>query len=264
MSRLIGHRKTRARPPQSTIPGLTNRLVLIVEDERHIAEALAYNLEQAGLRTLTASDGAHGLAAAQKALPALILLDWMLPTLDGIEVCRLLKRDRRTARIPIIMLTVKSDETEKVVALEMGADDYVTKPFGPRELMARVKTILRRATTDAAPKEQVMFDGLRIEWAKHVVMFRGKSVPLTWKEFQLLKALIEAQGRVLSRTYLLQTVWEYGPAVIPQTHTVAFHVSQLRKKLQPIARRIVTLKRAGYRFVLEEGELSAQGAGKLT
>ena len=225
--------------------------ILIVDDEKNIVEAVRYNLERDGYRTLIARDGAQALELARRELPHLILLDWMLPVMPGLEVCRALKADAKTAHIPIIMLTVKSDEADKVVGLEMGADDYVTKPFSPRELLARVKALLRRRA--APPTGEVADIGeLRIDRGKYLVWVQGKAASLTAKEFALLTALIDARGRVLTREALLETVWGYDRALEIETRTVDLHVSQLRKKLRQAGARIVTVKSAGYRFVLDE------------
>jgi two-component system alkaline phosphatase synthesis response regulator PhoP len=226
---------------------MAKRTVLIVEDEPHIAEALQYSLAKEGFRVLIARDGAEGLARARRDTPDAVLLDWMLPELQGLEVCRLLKQDEKTRRIPILMLTVKSEETDKVLGLEMGADDYVTKPFSTRELLARVKALLRRSALPETP-EVFQLDALRVDWGRHLVSIKGKPVELTAKEFELLKALVEARGRVLSRETLLDRVWGYERAVEIETRTVDLHVSQLRKKLGPVAERIVTVKSAGYRL----------------
>jgi DNA-binding response OmpR family regulator len=225
--------------------------ILIVDDEKNIVEAVKYALEKEGFRTLVAHDGAKALELALRELPELIVLDWMLPEVDGLEVCRLLHQRPETAGIPIIMVTVKSDETDKVLGLEMGADDYVTKPFSPRELLARVKALLRRSKV--RPAEDVFrLKDLHADWGKHIVTLKGKPVELTSKEFELLRALIEAGGRVLSREALLDKVWGYDRAVEIETRTVDLHVSQLRKKLKHLADRIVTVKNAGYRFTLDE------------
>jgi two-component system alkaline phosphatase synthesis response regulator PhoP len=210
-----------------------------------------YNLDKEGFRTIVAYDGAKALELARREIPDLILLDLMLPEVDGLEVCRILKHDEKIKRIPIVMLTVKSDQTDKVLGLEMGADDYVTKPFSQRELVARVKAILRR--TQPPPSAEVFrLDDLRVDWAKHTVSLKGKPVELTSKEFELLKALIEARGRVLSRDALLDKVWGYERAMEIETRTVDLHISQLRKKLKAMAHRIVTVKNAGYRFIIDE------------
>jgi two-component system alkaline phosphatase synthesis response regulator PhoP len=224
--------------------------ILIVDDERHIVEAIRYSLEQAGFRTLTAFDGKQALALAQRELPDLITLDVMLPESDGWEVCRLLRQDPRTHRIPIIMLTVKGDETDKIVGLELGADDYVTKPFSPKELVARIKALLRRAK-EPVPEEVMTVGRLAVDVGRHVVEVEGKAVELTAKEFDLLTALLQAKGRVLSREMLLDRVWGLEPSLEIETRTVDVHMGQLRKKLKREARRLVTVKNVGYRFDLE-------------
>ena len=225
--------------------------ILIVDDEKNIVEAVKYNLEKDGFRTVVAHDGAKALELARRELPDLVLLDWMLPEVDGLEVCRILKREDATKHIPVIMLTVKSEETDKVLGLEMGADDYVTKPFSPRELVARVKAILRR--TQARPLSEVFqLEELRVDWGKHLVLVKGKPVELTSKEFELLRTLVEAKGRVLTRDALLEKVWGYERSVEIETRTVDLHISQLRKKLKMTADRIITVKNAGYRLVIDE------------
>ena len=225
--------------------------VLVVDDEKNIVEAVRYNLDKEGFGTLVASTGTRALELARREVPDLILLDWMLPEVNGLEVCRLLKQDSKTRHIPVLMLTVKSDETDKVLGLEMGADDYVTKPFSPRELVARVRALLRR-TAQAEPAEVFKLDDLRVDWGTHVVSVKGRAVELTSKEFELLRALLAAKGRVLSREALLEKAWGYDRAVDIETRTVDLHISQLRKKLHAVADRILTIKNAGYRFVLDE------------
>lgn len=225
--------------------------ILIVDDEKTIAEAVKYNLDKAGFRTLVASDGTTALELARREEPDLILLDWMLPEMDGLAVCRMLKQETKTKHIPVIMLTVKSEERDKVLGLETGADDYVTKPFSARELVARVKAMLRRA---GLPSMEDVFElgDLKIDWGKHVVSLKGKPVELTSKEFELLRALLDARGRVLSRETLLNHVWGYDRSLDIETRTVDLHISQLRRKLRHVADRILTVKNAGYRFVLDE------------
>ncbi len=225
--------------------------ILVVDDEKNIVESVKYNLDKEGFRTIVARDGADALDMARRELPDLILLDWMLPEMDGLEVCRLLKQTDKTKHIPIIMLTVKADETDKVLGLEMGADDYVTKPFSPRELIARVKALLRRAG-ESPSAEAFQFKTLEVDWGKHTVRLKDKPIELTSKEFELLKALVEAKGRVLSRELLLDRVWGYERALEIETRTVDLHISQLRKKLKGIAEHILTVKNAGYRFATDE------------
>jgi len=226
---------------------MAKETILLVEDEKNIVELVKYNLEEAGFHVLTAMRGDTGLELARKEKPKLIILDLMLPELDGIEICKILRQNYKTAHIPVIMLTAKSQEADKVLGLELGADDYVTKPFSPRELVARVKSVLRR--TQEKPKERVFKAGnLELDSGKHVVTLKGKTVELTAKEYDLLKALMEVEGRVLSRDFLLDRVWGYDQAANIETRTVDIHIGQLRRKLKTEALRIVTVKSVGYRF----------------
>lgn len=229
---------------------MTKGKILIVDDEKNIVEAVKYNLDKEGFRTVVAYDGAKALEAARRELPDLILLDLMLPEMDGLEVCRILKRDDKTRHIPVIMVTGKSAETDKVLGLELGADDYVTKPFSPRELLARVRGILRRAQPPPLTDSFRLGD-LEVDWGRHVVSMKDKPVDLTAKEFELLTALIQAKGRMLTRDVLLEKVWGVDRSVEIETRTVDFHISQLRRKLKRVADRIVTVKSAGYRFVMD-------------
>lgn len=228
--------------------------ILVVDDEKNIAEALRYNLEREGYQTLVCFDGLKGLELAQQHLPDLMILDWMLPGLNGLELCKRLSGQESTRHIPIILLTVRSDETDKVLGLEMGAVDYVTKPFSTREMMARVKATLRRQEslmarpTAVASPELYTLGPLRVDWARHTVTLGDEPVDLTSKEFQLLKALAEAKGRVLSREQLLAQAWDYEQASHVSTRTVDLHVSQLRRKLGEVSKRLVTVKNAGYRL----------------
>ncbi|MBI4358257.1 MAG: response regulator [Candidatus Omnitrophica bacterium] len=221
--------------------------VLVIEDEKNILELIKYNLEEEGFRVSTANKGDLGLDLARKQNPKLIILDLMLPELDGIEICKILKQNEKTAFIPIIMLTAKGQEADRVVGLELGADDYVTKPFSPRELVARVKAVLRRVQ-EKPKKETFKIGSLEIDFGKHLVMIKKKSVGLTSKEYDLLKTLLEANGRVLSREFLLDRVWGYDKSLNIETRTVDMHIGQLRKKLKHEADRILTVKNAGYRF----------------
>lgn len=224
--------------------------ILVVDDEKNIVETITYNLQKAGFRTLTAADGKRAVELAQREVPDLITLDVMLPELDGWEVCRLLRQDSRTKRIPVLMLTVKDDETDKVVGLELGADDYMTKPFSPKELVARIKAILRRSK-EVAPDEVVSVGDLQLDLGKHVAQVKGRAVDLTAKEFELLRALLEAKGRVLGREFLLDRVWGLEQSLEIETRTVDVHVGQLRKKLKTEAKRLVTVKNVGYRFDMD-------------
>ena len=224
--------------------------VLVVDDEKNIVEAIVYNLQKSGFRTLVANDGKRALELAQREVPDLITLDVMLPEMDGWEVCRNLRQDSRTKRIPVIMLTVKNDETDKVVGLELGADDYMTKPFSPKELVARVKAILRR-TKETVPEEVVSIGELKVDLGKHTVQLGSKAVALTSKEYELLKALLDAKGRVLGREFLLDRVWGLEQSMEIETRTVDVHVGQLRRKLKGESKRLITIKNVGYRFDVE-------------
>ncbi|MCX5709806.1 MAG: response regulator [Candidatus Omnitrophica bacterium] len=226
--------------------------ILIVEDEKDIAKMLDYNLKKEGYKTSIARDGEDALDLAVREHPDLILLDLMLPGVDGLEVCKELKKERTTSGIPIIMLTAKSRESDKIVGLELGADDYVTKPFSPRELIARIKAVTRRAKDKEKLPEVLKIGDLGIDFSKIAVTVKDKLVLLTAKEFELLKTLIQAKGRVLSRDYLLDTIWGFDHAIEIQTRTVDVHVRTLRKKLKACAKYIVTVKGYGYRFEAEE------------
>lgn len=230
---------------------MSKHTVLVIEDEKNIVELVKFNLEQNGYRVLTALRGDEGLDLAVRKKPDLILLDLMLPEIEGLEVCKILRNKRETAGIPIIMLTAKSEEMDKVLGLEFGADDYVTKPFSPRELIARVKAVLRRGRAEG--EEKIYQVGtLVVDVDKYVVSIRKSPVTLTNKEFELLRALIEARGKVLSRETLLNRVWGYDASIHIETRTVDMHIGQLRKKIKAEAKRLVTVKNVGYRFDQEE------------
>ena len=226
--------------------------ILIVEDDKDILKMVEYNLKKEGYRTAYARDGEDAIEMAHSEHPDLILLDLMLPGIDGLEVCKQLKKESKTAGIPVIMVTAKSQESDKVVGLELGADDYVTKPFSVRELLARVKAVLRRAQEKDKLPEVLKINDLSIDFSKIEVRVKDKVVALTAKEFELLRTLIKAKGRMLSRDYLLDTIWGYDHAIEIQTRTVDVHIRSLRKKLKAESRYIVTVKNYGYRFEAEE------------
>jgi len=226
--------------------------ILIVEDDKDIIKILEYNLKKEGFRVLDARDGEDALDLAVREHPDLIILDLMLPGVDGLEVCKSLKKEGKTSLIPVIMLTAKGQESDKVIGLELGADDYITKPFSPRELIARIKAVLRRATDKDKPPEIFVANELKIDFARISVTVRDKSVELTAKEFELLKTLIKAKGRVLSRDYLLDTIWGFDHAIEIQTRTVDVHILTLRKKLKSAAKMIATVKSYGYKFIIDE------------
>ena len=224
--------------------------ILVVEDEKNIAKVLSYNLEREVYQVSVAADGEIALEKARKEIPDLVILDLMLPKMNGLEVCRQLRADRKTAAISILMLTAKTQEADRVVGLELGADDYVTKPFSIRELTARVKAILRRASRASELPEVWRCGQLTVDWARRVVKAKTRAVQLTPKEFDLLKALVEALGRVLSREALLERVWGYDRSMEIQSRTVDLHISQLRQKLGEEGKRILTVTGTGYRFLM--------------
>lgn len=226
--------------------------ILIVEDEKDIVKMLDYNLKKDGFRTLSCYDGEDALDLAGRERPDLIVLDLMLPGIDGLEVCKALKKESKTSSIPIIMLTAKAQEADKVVGLELGADDYLTKPFSPRELVARVKAVLRRVKEKEKLPEILKTGDLTIDFSKIQASVKNKPLELTAKEFELLTALLKAKGRVLSRDYLLDSIWGFDHALEIQTRTVDVHIRTLRKKLGKEAKRIITVKNYGYRFDIDE------------
>ena len=224
--------------------------VLVVDDEKDIVELVRYHLEKEGFQCLQAGDGPTALRLTRQHRPDLLILDLMLPGLDGLEVCRQLRQDVGTARIPIIMLTAKGEEVDRIVGLEVGADDYVVKPFSPREVVARVRALLRRVQEPTGTSVRRV-GGLELDEARHHVTVKGKSLGLTAKEFGLLRALLRANGRVLNREQLLGAVWGYADAAEIESRTVDVHIRRLREKLGPEAGRIVTVKGVGYRFAME-------------
>jgi phosphate regulon transcriptional regulator PhoB len=221
--------------------------VLVVEDEPDIRNLIVHHLVREGFRCRTATTGAEALQRVRTATPDLVVLALMLPEMDGLEVCRRLRSAAATAAIPIIMLTAKADEIDRVVGLEMGADDYVSKPFSPKELVARVRAVLRRTRPGEATRS-VAVGGVSLDAARHLVTVDGRPVELTPKEFDLLHALLESAGRVLSREHLLNRVWGYARADEIESRTVDVHIRRLRAKLGAEERRIATIKGVGYRL----------------
>ncbi len=224
------------------------RSILIVEDEKEIRDLLAHYLRKEGFRTATAPDGETGLAMARSGRPDLVVLDILLPGMDGLEVLRKIRAGAETAGIPIIMLTAKGDETDRVVGLELGADDYVPKPFSPREVVARIKAVFRRsaARPDAGERPVLAHGDIRLDASRHEVWYRGHPVALTTKEFRILHALLAAGGRVLSRDAILARAWGDDTHVVARA--VDVHVANLRRKIPPLAEAIQTVKDAGYRI----------------
>ncbi len=231
---------------------MDKKKVLIVEDENDIAHLIQYNLEKAGYACEVAMTGEAGLAALSKHAVDLILLDVMLPGVDGLEVCRRIKQNPKLQYIPVMMLTAKGEEVDRIVGLELGADDYVVKPFSPRELVLRVKAIMRRLDGKVSSSETFHVGDLAVDFSKIQVCIKNKPVNLTAKEFELLTTLIKAKGRVLSREHLLDAIWGYDEAAEIQTRTVDVHIRTLRKKLKAEAVKIVTVKGYGYRFNAQE------------
>ena len=208
---------------------------------------IEFNLKQAGYEVATAADGAEALKKARELLPGLVILDLMLPEMDGLEVCKILRREPATATMPILMLTAKAAEIDRVLGLELGADDYLTKPFSPRELVLRVKKILSRGKAVDDEVQSFKFGDLLIDVPRHVVSWRGKSIELTATEFKLLTVLATRRGRVQSRDALLRDVWEYDSLI--DTRTVDTHMRRLRDKLGPASKYLDTVRGVGYRFV---------------
>ncbi|MBT5927388.1 MAG: response regulator [Verrucomicrobia bacterium] len=221
--------------------------ILVVDDEPDAIELIRFNLRAFGYDVVTAEDGEEALFKARKFSPDLILLDVMLPEIDGLEVCKILRRDPATASLPIIMLTAKASEIDRVLGLEFGADDYVTKPFSPRELMLRVRNLLKRKEAPEGDFEKIQVQELELDIPCHEARVFGKSVDLTATEFKLLQLMMERKGRVQSRDQLLQDVWGYDRAI--DTRTVDTHVRRLREKLGKVGNYISTVRGVGYRLV---------------
>jgi DNA-binding response OmpR family regulator len=223
--------------------------ILVVDDEPDALEVLGFKLKDAGFEPLFAKDGARAIQCARDEHPALIVLDLMLPEIDGLEVCKILRRDVKTAMIPILMLTAKAAEVDRVLGLELGADDYVTKPFSPRELVLRIKKLLVRAKASDEPLAHLHFAELEIDVPHHRVTIAGGAVDLTATEFRLLELLARRRGRVQTRDRLLQDVWGYDNPI--DSRTVDTHMRRLREKVGTAARYLETIRGVGYRFKAE-------------
>lgn len=226
--------------------------ILVVEDEKNIRELIKFNLENADYEVDTAADGREALDKLSEEID-LVVLDLMLPEIDGMEVCRRMRGSEDLRQIPIIMLTAKGEEVERILGLEMGADDYMTKPFSPRELVARIKAIFRRikkfkSESEKLGDEIIEIGELKLDIPRHEVIYKGDKIVLTPKEFELLRYLVINQGRVLSRDLLLEKIWGYEYA--GDTRTVDVHVRRLRKKIN--ADYITTVRGVGYKFVKME------------
>jgi len=221
--------------------------ILIVEDDPDIAQLVAHYLAKAGYTTERIASGRDALASIAAKPPDLVILDLMLPQVDGLEVCRAVRSDKHTAAVPIIMLTARSEESERIVGLELGADDYLAKPFSPNELVARVRALLRRAQRAPSPSRRLAYGPIVVDTERHVVSFDGRDVTLTAKEFLLLEYLLRHRGRVLSRDLLLTDVWGYR--YTGGTRTVDVHVRRLREKLPVLVDALVTVKQFGYKLI---------------
>ena len=226
--------------------------ILVVEDEKNIRELIKFNLENAGYEVVAAADGRKAVEQLSEEID-LVVLDLMLPEIDGMEVCRRMRGSEELRQIPIIMLTAKGEEVERILGLEMGADDYMTKPFSPRELVARIKAIFRRIKEFKADSEKIKDEiieagKLKLDIPRHEVIYGEEKIVLTPKEFELLRYLVINQGRVLSRDLLLEKIWGYEYA--GDTRTVDVHIRRLRKKIE--ADYIATVRGVGYKFVKME------------
>jgi two-component system alkaline phosphatase synthesis response regulator PhoP len=227
---------------------MSGEKILIVDDEEHILELIKFNLENNGFKVICANNGNDALKLAKNEVPQLVLLDLMLPGIDGYDVCREIRRDQSISTMPVIMITAKGEELDKILGLELGADDYITKPFSVRELVARVKAVLRRTRTQYTDKIY-NFDNIYIDFQKHEIIKENKKVELTLKEFELLQILVRNKGRVMTRDFLLDKVWGYE--YVGETRTVDVHIRHLRQKIENDDKNpqyIETIRGIGYRF----------------
>jgi DNA-binding response OmpR family regulator len=228
------------------------RRALVVEDDPDIVELILHYLRAEGFEVEALADGREALERLREGGHDVVILDLQLPSLDGLALCAELRRDKRTRALPVIMLTARGDEADRVVGLEVGADDYVVKPFSPKELVARVRALMRRLERHEDEEAPLVLGGLEIDGGRHTVRWQGQPVHLTAKEFALLVALVEANGRILSRQALLEQVWGYSYS--EGTRTVDVHVRRLREKLPGVASRLITVKSMGYRMAREGRE----------
>jgi len=232
---------------------MANEKILVVDDEPNILELIKFNLENNGFKVITACNGERALEMIKAENPVLILLDVMLPGVDGFELCKIIRRKNETSDIPIILITAKSEEIDKILGLEIGADDYITKPFSVRELIARVKAVLRRADKKDKNEKIIKISDIIIDVDKHEVTVKGKKIELTPKEFELLKLFALNPGRVFSRDYLLEKIWGYD--YLGDTRTVDVHIRHLRQKIEENSDEtnyIETVRGVGYKFKEEE------------
>jgi DNA-binding response OmpR family regulator len=234
-----------AAPTPAPTPD-TRRRVLLIEDDSDIAEAITYQLEKVGLQVRVARTGEEGLEAVRRGAD-LVLLDLNLPGMDGLEVCRMIRRQQTTAHVPIIMVTARADEVDRILGLEMGADDYIVKPFSLKELAARCKVALRRSATAGEPPQGYHDENWEIEFDSYIVRYKGQEIRLTHKEFELFRYMVERAGRVLTRERLLERVWGWDSDV--DARSIDAHIRRLRLKLGPARHHVETVVGLGYRFV---------------
>lgn len=220
--------------------------ILIVDDEPDALELIKFNMKESGYQVVTAPDGRKALETIKNERPDLVVLDLMLPEVDGLEVCKIIRRNAETSDLPIIMLTAKAAEIDRVLGLELGADDYMTKPFSPRELMLRIRNLLKRKAGGSEEKESLRCGTLHVDIPRHYVTVEDKAIDLTATEFNLLTVLMQRRGRVQTRERLLQDVWDYDALV--DTRTVDTHIRRLREKLGEAAKYLDTVRGVGYRF----------------
>jgi DNA-binding response OmpR family regulator len=233
-------------PPAPMPPPDSRRRVLLIEDDGDIAEAIGYQLEKVGLQVKVAKTGEEGLEAVRRGVD-LVLLDLNLPGMDGLEVCRLIRRQTTTAHLPIIIVSARADEVDRVLGLEMGADDYVVKPFSLKELAARCRVALRRLGGGGDAPQGYRDENFEVEFDAYIVRYRGQEIRLTHKEFELFRYMVERAGRVLTRERLLERVWGYESDV--ETRSIDAHIRRLRLKLGPARNHVETVVGLGYRFV---------------
>lgn len=228
---------------------MSNEKILVVDDEDHIVELITYNLTNSGYKVITANNGIDAVRIAREEKPNLMLLDLMIPGLDGFDVCKSIRNDNATKDISVIMLTAKGEELDKILGLELGADDYITKPFSIRELLARIKAVLRRIKSLEGSEEVYKSNGILINFDRREVLIGDKKIDLTLKEFELLEILVKNRGKILTRETLLDKIWGYE--YVGETRTVDVHIRYLRKKVEEDDKNpklIETIRGVGYRF----------------
>ncbi|GAA0753958.1 MULTISPECIES: response regulator transcription factor [Clostridium] len=228
---------------------MSKEKILVVDDEDHIVELISYNLTNSGYKVITANNGIDAIRIAREEKPNLMLLDLMIPGLDGFDVCKSIRNDNETKDISVIMLTAKGEELDKILGLELGADDYITKPFSIRELLARIKAVLRRIKSVEGSEEVYKSNGILINFDRRDVFIFDKKIDLTLKEFELLEILVKNRGKILTRETLLDKIWGYE--YVGETRTVDVHIRYLRKKVEEDDKNpklIETIRGVGYRF----------------